>query len=126
MAFICNWGKAMGERVGVVHGRFQLLHNDHVRYILAAKEKCGHLIIGICNPDMKMTAYSAANPHRLTLEANPFSYYERYQMIQGTMLELGVPAGKFDIVPFPINDQELIFNYTPPAAKYYLTSAGIH
>ena len=38
------------DKVGVIHGRFQLLHNDHMKYLLAGKQRCEHLIIGICNP----------------------------------------------------------------------------
>lgn len=41
----------MKDLVGVVHGRFQLLHNDHVKYIMAGMERCERLVIGICNPD---------------------------------------------------------------------------
>jgi nicotinamide-nucleotide adenylyltransferase len=37
--------------LGVIHGRFQVLHNDHLRYILAGKELCRHLVVGITNPD---------------------------------------------------------------------------
>jgi len=40
----------MTER-GVVHGRFQVLHNDHVKYLLAGKARCRHLVVGITNPD---------------------------------------------------------------------------
>lgn len=111
----------MKDQIGVVHGRFQLLHNDHVRYIMAGKEKCEHLIIGICNPDMGLTKYSEANPHRSTQVANPFTYYDRYQMIKGTLIHMGIPATEFDIVPFPINYPEYIFSYTPSNARYYMT-----
>lgn len=114
-------GKEMLDAVGVVHGRFQLLHNDHVKYIMAGKKKCEHLIIGICNPDIEKTKYSAANPHRSQAFANPFSYFERYQMIKGTLIQLGVSPLTFDIVPFPINCPELIFNYAPRNARYYMT-----
>jgi D-arabinose 5-phosphate isomerase GutQ len=37
--------------VGVIHGRFQILHNDHLKYLLAGKDLCRHLVIGITNPD---------------------------------------------------------------------------
>lgn len=111
----------MKDSVGVVHGRFQLLHNDHIRYILAGKEKCKHLVIGICNPDKNLTAYSSSNPHRSKKDNNPFTYYERYQMIKGTLLDMGIQGDEFDIVPFPINYPELIFSYAPPNAKYYMT-----
>lgn len=109
------------DSIGVIHGRFQLFHNDHVRYIMAGKERCRHLVIGICNPDEGLTKYSEANPHRSDKAANPFSYYDRCQMIKGTLLHMGVGAEEFDIVPFPINYPELIFNYAPSHAKYYMT-----
>jgi hypothetical protein len=109
------------EQMGVVHGRFQLFHNDHLKYVLAAKERCVHMIIGICNPDMNLTTYSSANPHRSSLRENPFTYFERYQMIKGTLLELGISSKDFDIIPFPINYPNLIPNYAPMSAKYYMT-----
>lgn len=111
----------MNDEIGVVHGRFQLLHNDHVKYILKAYERCDHLIIGICNPDYLHTGYSVENPHRSLQSENPFSYYERFRMIKGTMQECGISLDKFDVVPFPINVPELIFNYAPKEATYYLT-----
>ena len=111
----------MVDVLGSVHGRFQLLHNEHMKYILAGKKRCEHLIIGICNPDMTRTKFSKADPHRSQASANPFTYYERFNMIQGAMLEAGVGRDEFDIVPFPINFPELIFNYVPQGAKYYMT-----
>ena len=111
----------MRDQLGVVHGRFQLLHNEHIKYILAAKARCDHLIIGICNPDATLTKYAAENPHRSQIASNPFTYYERYQMIHGAMIEHGITLNEFDIVPFPINHPELIFNYAPSEAKFYMT-----
>lgn len=35
------------RHIGVVCGRFQIFHNEHLQYVMAAKEKCEHLIIGI-------------------------------------------------------------------------------
>ena len=111
----------MRNKIGVVHGRFQLLHNDHLNYILAGKERCEHLLIGICNPDSTMTKYSEIDPHRSEKESNPFTYFERYQMIQYALLESGVPQADFDIVPFPINYPELLCNYVSPKAIHFLT-----
>lgn len=113
--------KNLKDRIGVIHGRFQLLHNEHVKYILAGKKRCRHLIIGICNPDVTLTKYTDVNPHRSQLTSNPFSYYERFQMIQGVLLENGVSLDEFDIVPFPINYPELIFNYVPHDAVFFMT-----
>ncbi len=45
---------------GVIHGRFQILHNDHMRYLLAGKERCEHLVVGITNPDPTLVREDAA------------------------------------------------------------------
>ena len=37
------------------------------------------------------------------------------------MIEAGVRQEEFDIVPFPINFPEKIFNYAPLNVKYYMT-----
>lgn len=109
------------DKVGVIHGRFQLLHNDHMKYLLAGKERCEHLIIGICNPEVDLTKYTEANPHRSKRSSNPLTYFERMQCIKYSMLEAGIKQEEFDIVPFPINFPEKIFNYAPLEAKYYMT-----
>ncbi|MEG0356005.1 MAG: nicotinate-nucleotide adenylyltransferase, partial [Lachnospiraceae bacterium] len=38
-------------KIGLIHGRFQVLHLKHMEYILAAKMRCNTLYIGITNPD---------------------------------------------------------------------------
>ncbi len=109
------------DKVGVIHGRFQLLHNDHMKYLLAGKERCEHLIIGICNPEVDLTKYTDANPHRSKKSSNPLTYFERMECIKYSMIEAGVKQEEFDIVPFPINFPDKIFNYAPLDAKYYMT-----
>ena len=37
--------------IGVVYGRFQILHLKHLEYILAAKMRCRKLYVGISSPD---------------------------------------------------------------------------
>jgi len=110
-----------GVVVGVVHGRFQLFHNDHLKYVLGAAARCDYLLIGITNPDVSLTVPCAANPHRSSLEANPFSYYERMTMIRGAVLEAGLVRAAFDIVPFPINRPDLLLNYVPADGVYYMS-----
>lgn len=109
------------DKIGVIHGRFQLLHHDHIKYILAGKEKCEHLIIGICNPEVELTKYTSSNPHRSKKSSNPLTYFERMECIKYSLLEAGVRQEEFDIVPFPINFPEKIVNYAPLNAKYYMT-----
>ena len=107
--------------LGVIHGRFQVLHNDHMKYLLAGKELCKHLIIGITNPDPSLTKDSNANPHRSKPMANPLTYYERYVMIEEALKEKGLNSSEFSIVPFPINFPNLIKYYVPMDAIFFLT-----
>lgn len=111
----------MKEKLGVIHGRFQVLHNDHMKYLLAGKQRCERLIIGICNPEMDLTKYTKTNPHRSKQSANPLTFLERMECIKNALLEAGVKQEEFEIVPFPINFPEKIFNYAPKEAKYYMT-----
>jgi nicotinamide-nucleotide adenylyltransferase len=34
--------------LGVIHGRFQVLHKDHLKYLLAGKSLCEHLVLSNC------------------------------------------------------------------------------
>jgi nicotinamide mononucleotide adenylyltransferase len=113
-------GDRMTE-VGVIHGRFQVLHNDHLKYLLAGKAHCRHLIVGITNPDPLLTRDDPADPARSSPLANPLTYYERYQLIRTVLLEAGLDLLSFSIVPFPINFPELYRHYVPLDAVFYLT-----
>jgi len=106
---------------GVIHGRFQILHNDHIKYLMAGKKLCKHLIVGITNPDPTLTKHHNSNPHRSTPIANPLSYYERYVMVETALLEQGLNFLEFSIVPFPINVPELIKYYVPVNEIFFLT-----
>ena len=111
----------MIDSIGIVNGRFQILHNDHMRYFFEAMKRCEHLIIGITNPDATLTRFSANDPQRNDRVANPLTYFERFQMIKGSLVEAGVEQRDFDIVPFPISHPEVLFNYVPRKGKFYLT-----
>lgn len=106
---------------GVVHGRFQVLHNDHLRYLLAGKTLCGHLVVGITNPDPFLTREEGADPQRSLPEANPLTYYERYVMVREALEEAGLPLRDFAIVPFPVCVPELLRHYVPKKAVFFLT-----
>jgi nicotinamide-nucleotide adenylyltransferase len=107
--------------VGVIHGRFQVLHHDHLKYLLAGKELCEHLIVGITNPAPEMTSLESMDLARSCIENNPLTYDERNQMVRTALLEAKVPAKDFSIVPMPICRPELLKNYVPTDAVYYLT-----
>ena len=106
---------------GVIHGRFQVLHNDHLRYLLAGKARCRHLVVGITNPDPSLTAVDEADPERHEPQANPLTYFERYLMIRDALPEAGLSEQEFSIVPFPVNRPELYRFYVPLDGTFFLT-----
>ena len=107
--------------VGIAHGRFQIVHYDHLKYVMAAKAKCEHLVVGITNPDPSLTRDDKSDPARSTTEANPLTYYERYRMLKAALLEQGLSADNFVVVPFPINFPDLYKHYVPLDATFFLT-----
>lgn len=107
--------------LGFIHGRFQILHNDHLAYLLAGKKRCDRLMVGITNPDAASTREEAADPARSSRANNPLSYLEREVMIRDALIEAGVPAGDFEIKPFPICRPDEFDRHCPPEAIYFLT-----
>jgi len=105
----------------VIHGRFQMLHNDLIKYLMAGKKLCIYLVVGITNPDPSLTRDSDPNPHHSTPFANPLNYYKRYLYTQAALLEQGLRPTEFTIVPFPMNVPELLKYYVPLDAIFFLT-----
>jgi len=126
-----NAGEPMNEKlqtnepavfaVGVIHGRFQILHNDHLKYLLAGKEKCAHLVVGITNPDPVLTKKEGSAPGRDDPAANPLTYYERQVLVRAVFREQNIPSEAFSIVPFPVNFPDLYKYYVPMDAVFFLT-----
>jgi 2,3-bisphosphoglycerate-independent phosphoglycerate mutase len=106
---------------GLAHGRFQPFHNDHLKYVLAALEKVKFLYIGITNPDPMSTKYHASNPERSSSDANPFTYYQRMEMVSKSLYSIGITSDRFAVIPFPINMPEIWRYYAPNDAVYFLT-----
>ena len=109
------------EKIGFIHGRFQLFHNDHLNYALLAKEQCEKLIIGITSPENTSLIHEDVDPHRSISSANPFTYYERYNMVKLALLEAGLDRADFEIVPFPIERPGVLYNYIPLNATSFFT-----
>jgi nicotinamide-nucleotide adenylyltransferase len=106
---------------GVIHGRFQVIHNDHMKYLMAGKNLCRHLVVGITNPDPSLTKMENVDPERNSPLANPLTYYERYVLINTALEEKGLKQNQFSVVPFPINYPELYKYYVPMNATFFLT-----
>lgn len=107
--------------LGFIHGRFQLFHNDHLRYALLAKEQCQKLIVGITSPENANLLREEVDPHRSIASANPFTYYERFNMVKLALLEAGLKREEFEIVPYPIERPEILYNYIPISATSFFT-----
>jgi len=106
---------------GVIHGRFQVVHNDHVRYLLSGKRLCRHLVVGITNPDPQLTRKEGSDLKRSDPSANPLTYYERYILIRSTLAESGLNPREFSVAPLPINLPELYQYYVPLDAVFFLS-----
>ena len=106
---------------GVIHGRFQILHNDHLAYLLAGKDLCDHLVVGITNPDPFLTRTESADPQRSHPAKNPLTYYERHVMVRQSLFEAGLQWPEFTIVPLPINLPDRYRFYVPLDAVFFLT-----
>ena len=113
--------------IGVVCGRFQGLHYGHMEYILNGLCSCKHLIIGITNYlnssglTKEQIKYNNIDNHRLNIDSNPFTYYERVKMIRIAMKEYNVSEDNYTIVPFPIEDPKQINKFIPKESVIFLT-----
>jgi nicotinamide mononucleotide adenylyltransferase len=106
---------------GVTYGRFQILHHDHLKYIMPGNACCQHLVVGITNPDPSLTREDSADPNRSLFAENPLTYFECYTMIQSALTEAGLTCSDFSLVPFPINLLELYKYYVPMQTTFFLT-----
>jgi len=106
---------------GVIHGRFQVLHNDHLAYLLAGTALCRHLVVGITNPDPLLTRDESADPKRSHPAANPLTYFERYTMLRAVFDEAGIEPSRLSVVPFPISLPDLYAYYVPLDALFFLS-----
>lgn len=107
---------------GVIHGRFQIFHLKHMEYLLAAKMRCKKLYIGITHSDIvSFAATSDLDLHGTTRRDNPLTYFERLEMIQGALAEFGVKREEYEIIPFPVSQPDLILQYAPRDAVYYMS-----
>lgn len=107
------------NRVAHVHGRFQPFHDEHVAYAEWAATDADALVVGITNADPSHVVAEDADAKRHEPAHNPFTYYERYEMVRATFddRDVGVPVR---IVPFPINRPDLWNDYAPTEVTHYI------
>ena len=108
-----KWGP---HHYGVVLGRFQPLHNGHIEYFEAARKRAHRLVVGVTNPDNGRLVHDRSDPNRSRSESNPFTYFDRHQMITASLAEAGWDWRDFAVVPAPVNHPDEMAPYLPPPA----------
>lgn len=109
-----------GSVAGCVTGRFQPLHLGHLELLLRVAAREDRLIVGITNPDAAARVPVAANASRHLRSENPFTYYERLGFVQAALAGAGVPPDAYDVVPFPLHQPGLWFDYVPSGTRQYV------
>jgi len=112
----------MQYRYGMILGRFQPFHLEHLRYFRLAWERSERVIIGITNPDPSTILEDEANAHRHLSEGNPLTFTERLIMIQDTLYDEGIPLDRIYAVPFPIHNPERWRYYIPPETVLFVVA----
>lgn len=106
---------------GSVNGRFQPPHNDHLDYMLMAKQRCDFLWIGITRYNVQNPLSCAKAPHRSERLANPLTFFERVQVISEMLLDAGVSRSEFSCIPFPIDEVDLLPDFISRSAPCFTT-----
>jgi len=98
------WSEAVD--FGMVHGRFQGFHHEHLEYVLYGITHSKKCLIGITRPSNNEDNSCETLPHRGTAEGNPYSFEERKAMIVESLEVLGVPKERYDVIPFNVDCME--------------------
>ena len=106
---------------GSAHGRFQIFHYGHQKYLLAAKKRCDFLWIGITQYDIHSLLPSPNDPHREEKIHNPLTYFERAELITAALTDVGMRRDEFQIIPFPIEQPESLPNFLPTSVPIFTT-----
>lgn len=107
---------------GSAHGRFQILHLDHLDYLLAAAANCDFLRVGVTQPDPhRLLSSHQGAAHRHQPHANPLTYPERATMIRRTLLAAGLGYDRFTVQPFPLEQPELLTRSIPRSVVAFVT-----
>ena len=104
---------------GIIVGRFQPFHLEHLRFAVAAASRVSHLWVGITRP---FGSYiQEAGGARTTASANPLPYWLRFKCVETALLhDAGIPRDKFSILPAPLAPE--ILEQLVPKGAIFLTT----
>jgi len=115
------------------HGRYQFVHNGHFNTFKYILNNYDTLFVGIANPlrapvpkisdaELVKSLTRARAP-----ENNPLSYWQRYQMIHGTLTTEGYSPSRFHILPhFAYYDCDNWHEFIPTDATIVLAPGDTH
>ena len=96
-----------------VTGRFQPFHVDHLDLVVHGLSLAHHVVIGITNPDHRSLVEFPENNHRHLATANPFTFFERAEIIRSSLEAADVTSAQYTVVPFPLDEPEVWHEYIP-------------
>lgn len=105
--------------LAAVTGRFQPFHVEHLELVQLALAECDHVVVGITNPDQSSRQAHPESTHRHLDEANPFTFWQRLNMIAGVFAAENI-SERTTIVPFPLHQPQLWAEYIPLSAVQYV------
>lgn len=106
-----------------VVGRFQPFHRDHLSLVVQAAAEYGRVIVAVTNAEVSWRAPVAEAPHRHLDDANPFTYWQRADMILAATCGL-IAADRLRVTPFPIHDASVWDAYLPPSTECWVRGRG--
>ncbi len=108
---------------GCVIGRFQPFHRDHLSLAEAVLGSGQQLIVAVTNAEPAWRTPVDEAPHRHTDGANPFTYWQRAELVRAALEPLGV-SGHVRITPFPIHEPRVWTCYLPPGTQCWVRARG--
>jgi nicotinamide-nucleotide adenylyltransferase len=106
----------------VVHGRFQPFHLGHLEYLSLALQRSRHVVVGITNPALGRVAVEQTSGHRHLRDANPYTYFERAEMVTASLPEAAsTGTGTVRVVPFDVSDPATWGDYLPRGCLHLVT-----
>jgi hypothetical protein len=122
-------------KIAYTHGRFQPLHNGQFQTILNLFDQYDKVVVGIANPLRKMPEFISelsedtikSITRARSQKQNPYTYLQRYEMLEKSFLDNKIPQERFQIIPhFGYYEQENWKDFFPEDATICLHLKDAH
>jgi HAD superfamily hydrolase (TIGR01549 family) len=96
---------------GVLFGRFQPFHNEHLRFVRHALERTELLTIGITQPMVALAPED--DKQRSSISSNPLPYWLRKRLIERVIEGEGIASNRIEITPVFLRPEALSVLFEP-------------